>query len=60
MEVEERLRLATDLWRSETEPRLRALEEWAKRITEAFRRTLEAKDRNKGLFGLLGGKTWKE
>ncbi|MEZ0347745.1 MAG: hypothetical protein ABWJ90_04455 [Thermus sp.] len=55
-EMEERLRLATDLWRGEVEPRLKALEEWAKRITEAFRRTLEAKGRGKGLFGLLGGK----
>ncbi|WP_051906272.1 hypothetical protein [Thermus tengchongensis] len=55
-EMEERLRLATDLWRGEMEPRLRALEEWAKRITEAFRRTLEAKGRGKGLFGLWGGK----
>lgn len=59
-EVEERIHLATDLWRGEVEPRLKALEEWAKRITEAFRRTLDAKGRGKGLFGLLGGKTWKE
>ncbi|WP_114313590.1 hypothetical protein [Thermus caldifontis] len=55
-EVEERIHLATDLWRGEVEPRLKALEEWAKRITEAFRRTLNAKERNKGLFGLFGGK----
>lgn len=55
-EVEERIQLATDLWRGEVEPRLKALEEWAKRITEAFRRTLDAKGRSKGLFGLFGGK----
>lgn len=54
-EVEERIQGATDLWRGEVEPRLKALEEWAKRITEAFRRTLEARERRKGLFGLFGG-----
>ncbi len=54
-EVEERIQGATDLWRGEVEPRLKALEEWAKRITEAFRRTLEAKERRRGLFGLFGG-----
>jgi len=53
-ETEKRISYATDLWRSEMEPRLRALEEWAKRITEAFRRVMEARER-KGLFGLLGG-----
>lgn len=54
-EVEERIQGATALWRGEVEPRLKALEEWAKRITEAFRRTLEARERRKGLFGLFGG-----
>ena len=54
-EVEERIQGATALWRGEVEPRLKALEEWAKRITEAFRRTLEAKERRRGLFGLFGG-----
>ncbi len=54
-EAEERIQGATDLWRGEVEPRLKALEEWARRITEAFRRTLEAKERRRGLFGLFGG-----
>ncbi|GAA5336181.1 hypothetical protein YIM73518_14130 [Thermus brockianus] len=54
-EAEERIQGATALWRGEVEPRLKALEEWAKRITEAFRRTLEAKERRRGLFGLFGG-----
>lgn len=54
-EAEERIQGATALWRGEVEPRLKALEEWAKRITEAFRRTLEARERRKGLFGLFGG-----
>lgn len=55
-EMEERIRYATDLWRGEMEPRLRALETWAQRITEAFRKTLEARERSRGLFGLFGGK----
>lgn len=55
-EAEERIRYATDLWRGEVEPRLKALEEWAKRISEAFRRTLEAREKGRGLFGLFGGK----
>jgi len=52
-EVEERIQGATALWRGEVEPRLKALEEWAKRITEAFRRTLEAKERRRGLVRAL-------
>jgi hypothetical protein len=34
---------------------MKALEEWAKRITEQFRRIVGARAKGKGLFGLFGG-----
>jgi chaperonin cofactor prefoldin len=53
--LEERLQAETAMIRAEYDLRMKALEEWAKRITEQFRRVVGAKTKGKGLFGLFGG-----
>jgi chaperonin cofactor prefoldin len=53
--LEDRLQAETAMIRAEYDLRLKALEEWAKRITEQFRRIVGARAKGKGLFGLFGG-----
>lgn len=53
--LEDRLQAETAMIRAEYDLRMKALEEWAKRITEQFRRIVGAKAKGKGLFGLFGG-----
>ena len=53
--LEDRLQAETAMIRAEYDLRMKALEEWAKRITEQFRRVVGAKTKGKGLFGLFGG-----
>jgi chromosome segregation ATPase len=53
--LEDRLQAETAMIRAEYDLRMKALEEWAKRITEQFRRIVGARAKGKGLFGLFGG-----
>ena len=53
--LEDRLQAESAMIRAEYDLRMKALEEWAKRITEQFRRVVGAKTKGKGLFGLFGG-----